>query len=166
MSLGLISLIALAIAVLVSCITQLNVGMLCIAFAWIIGVYLGGMSVREVSAGFPVDLFLTLAGVSLLFSQARVNGTLERVAQEGVKLCRGRVGFVPMLYFLLAAAIASMGPGNISTIGLLGPVAMSSALKMHISPFLMAIMVGNGAQAGSLSPVAPTGLIVSGLMEK
>jgi di/tricarboxylate transporter len=30
----------------------------------------------------------------------------------------------------------------------------------------MIIMVGNGAQAGSLSPFAPTGVIVNGLMEK
>ena len=30
----------------------------------------------------------------------------------------------------------------------------------------MAIMVGNGAQAGALSPVAPTGIIVTGIMNK
>ena len=43
---------------------------------------------------------------------------------------------------------------------------MATALRMRISPFLMAIMVGNGANASSLSPLAPTGLIVAGLMEK
>ncbi len=30
----------------------------------------------------------------------------------------------------------------------------------------MIIMVGNGAQAGALSPFAPTGVIVNGLMNK
>ena len=50
--------------------------------------------------------------------------------------------------------------------GLLAPVAMATALRMRISPFLMAIMVGSGANASSLSPLAPSGLIVSGLMEK
>jgi di/tricarboxylate transporter len=43
---------------------------------------------------------------------------------------------------------------------------MSTAHRMRISPFLMAIMAGNGANSGSLSPIAPTGLIVAGLMEK
>jgi di/tricarboxylate transporter len=166
MNLGLLSLIALAIAVTVSCFTQLNVGLLAIAFAWIIGVYFGGMGVREVAAGFPVDLFVTLAGVTLLFSQARVNGTLEWVARRGVSLCRGQVGFIPLLYFVLAGFIASVGPGNIATIGLLGPVAMASALRMNISPFLMAIMVANGAQAGALSQFAPTGIIVNDYMSK
>jgi di/tricarboxylate transporter len=166
LNLGLISLLALALAVILSCFTQLNVGILCIALAWFIGVYLGGMGLRDILSGFPVDIFLTLTGVTLIFSQARVNGTLERVAHEAVRLTGGRVGFVPILYFLLAAMIASAGPGNIATIGLLGPIAIATAIRMKISPFLMAIMVGNGVQAGALSPIAPTGVIVSNLMTK
>jgi len=165
MNLGLISLLALALAVILSCFTQLNVGVLCIALAWFIGVYLGGFPLREIAAGFPVDIFMTLTGVTLLFSQARVNGTLERFTHEAVRLTGGRVGFVPIFFFGLAALIASAGPGNIATIGLLGPIAIATAIRMNISPFLMAIMVGNGVQAGALSPIAPTGLIVSKLMK-
>jgi di/tricarboxylate transporter len=104
--------------------------------------------------------------VTLLFAQAGVNGTLQRVAQNAVRLCRGRAGLVPILFFVLAAALGTCGPGNIATTGLLAPVAMGTAIRMRISPFLMAIMVGNGANASSLSPLAPTGLIVTGLMEK
>jgi Na+/H+ antiporter NhaD/arsenite permease-like protein len=59
-----------------------------------------------------------------------------------------------------------MGPGNIATAGLLAPMAMATAVRMNIPLFLMAIMVGNGANAGSLSPIAPTGIIVSGVMER
>ena len=164
--LGLITLLALALAVTLSCFTQLNVGVLCIALAWFIGVYLGDMQLKDIISGFPVDIFLTLTGVTLIFSQARVNGTLERVAHEAIRLTGGRVGFVPILYFALAAVIASSGPGNIATIGLLGPIAIATAIRMNISPFLMAIMVGNGVQAGALSPIAPTGVIVSGLMTR
>jgi di/tricarboxylate transporter len=43
---------------------------------------------------------------------------------------------------------------------------MSVAARAAIPPFLMAIMVGNGAQSGALSPFAPTGLIVNPLMAK
>jgi Na+/H+ antiporter NhaD/arsenite permease-like protein len=70
------------------------------------------------------------------------------------------------MYFGLGAVIASAGPGNIATTGLLAPMAMATALRMRISPFLMAIMVGNGCNSGSLSPLAPTGIIVTGLMER
>ena len=166
MSLGELTLGALVLAIVLSCTSRLNVGLLAIALAWVIGVYFGHLPLREVTAGFPVDLFLTLAGVTLLFSQARVNGTLDIVAHNAVRLCRGRVGVVPIMYFVLGAALASAGPGNIATTGLLAPMAMATALRMNISPFLMAIMVGNGCNSGSLSPLAPTGIIVTGLMNR
>jgi di/tricarboxylate transporter len=164
MSLGAVTLGALGLAIVLSCTSRLNVGLLAIALAWIIGVYIADLPLREVTAGFPIDLFLTLAGVTLLFSQARVNGTLDVVAHNAMRLCRGRVGVVPVMYFALGAALASAGPGNIATTGLLAPMAMATAVRMRISPFLMAIMVGNGCNSGSLSPLAPTGIIVSGLM--
>jgi di/tricarboxylate transporter len=166
MDLASISVGALVVAILVSCFTRMNVGLLSLAFAWIIGVYLGGMSVGEVTAGFPVQLFLTLSGVTLLFSQAQVNGTLERVAKHAVRLCRGHKGFVPIMFFVLAATLASVGPGNIATAALLAPMAMAAAGRAGIPLFLMAIMVGNGASAGSLSPFAPTGIIVNGIMPR
>ena len=161
MSLGAVTLGALALAIVLSCTSRLNVGLLALALAWIIGVYVGDLPLREVTAGFPIDLFLTLAGVTLLFAQAHVNGTLDIVAHNAMRLCRGRVGVVPIMYFALGAVLASAGPGNIATTGLLAPMAMATALKMRISPFLMAIMVGNGCNSGSLSPFAPTGLIVT-----
>jgi di/tricarboxylate transporter len=166
MSLGAVTLAALAVAIVLSCTSRLNVGLLALALAWIIGVYVGDLPLREVTAGFPVDLFITLAGVTLLFAQAHVNGTLDIVAHNAMRLCRGRVGLVPIMYFALGATLASAGPGNIATTGLLAPMAMATALKMRMSPFLMAIMVGNGCNAGSLSPLAPTGIIVTGLMER
>src|SRR5690606_23591991 len=166
MSLAAIALGALGLAIVLSCTTRLNVGLLALGLAWVIGVYVGDLSVREVTGGFPVNLFLTLAGVTLLFSQARVNGTLDIVAHNATRLCRGRVGLVPIMYFVLGAAIASGGPGNIATTGLLAPMAMATALRVGIPPFLMAIMVGNGCNGGSLSPLAPSGIIVTGLMER
>jgi di/tricarboxylate transporter len=166
MSLGAVTLGALALAIVVSCVSRLNVGLLALVLAWAIGVYYGDLPLRDVYSGFPIDLFVTLAGVTLLFAQAYVNGTLDIVAQNAMRLCRGRVGVVPIMYFALGAALASAGPGNIATTGLLAPMAMATALKMRISPFLMAIMVGNGCNAGSLSPLAPTGLIVNDYMER
>jgi di/tricarboxylate transporter len=166
MNLAVVSLLALVVAILVSCFTELNVGILALAFAWIVGVYLGGMGLDTVLAGFPVSLFLTLTGVTLLFSQAQLNGTLDRIAHHAVRVCRGNVGLIPVIFFLLGCGLASVGPGNVSTAALLGPMAMATAARAGIPAFLMIIMVGNGAQAGSLSPVAPTGIIVNGLMMK
>jgi di/tricarboxylate transporter len=166
MNLAYISLAALVVAILVSCFTELNVGILALALAWVVGVYVGGMPLNDVIGGFPVSLFLTLSGVTLLFAQAQQNRTLDRIAHRAVRVCRGNAGLIPIMFFALGCALASMGPGNVSTAALLGPMAMAVAGRAAIPAFLMIIMVGNGAQAGALSPFAPTGVIVNGLMAK
>src|SRR6059036_2673180 len=166
MSLPVLSIIAFAIAIIISCVSQINVGILSIAFAFIIGVFLGGMKVADVAAGFPTSLFLILVGVTLLFSQASVNGTLDKVAKQSVKLARGNVGMIPVLFFFLAAALATIGAGNIATTALLAPVAMTVAGIMGISGFLMTVAVCCGANSGALSPFAPTGVIANGLLAR
>jgi len=166
MNLAWLSLAALLTAIIVSCFSRMNVGVLAVAFAWIVGVYFGGMSLNEVVGGFPIQLFLTLVGVTLLFTQAQLNGTLDKIAHQALRVCRGNTGLIPVSFFLLGLGIASMGPGNISTAAMLAPMGMAVAGRANIPPFLMAIMVGNGAQAGALSPFAPTGIIVNGLMER
>ena len=161
-----ISLGALVVTIVVSCTIRLHVGFLAISLAWVVGVYVAGMSAREVMGGFPTRLFLTLAGVTLLFSQAQLNGTLDRVAHRAVKYARGNVGIMPMMFFLLAFLLASVGPGNIAATALVAPMAMAVSWQVGVPPFLMAIMVGMGANAGSLSPIAPTGVIVNGVMDE
>ena len=166
MNLAYLSLGALLLTIVVSCFTEINVGVLAIALAWIVGVVIGGMKVDQLTAGFPVSLFLTLTGVALFFTQAQVNGTLDRIAHHAVRLCCGNAGFIPVMFFVVAAALATIGPGNIATAALLAPIAMSVASQARIPAFLMAIMVGNGANAGALSPLAPTGIIAGNLMAR
>lgn len=166
MNLPIISLLALMVAILVSCFTRLNAGLLSIAFAFLIGVLLRGMKAQEVIAGFPAGLLLTLVGVTLLFAQAQTNGTLDKLAERAVKLARGNAGVIPILFFVLALIVSGIGPGNIAATALLSPVAMAIAGRMGIPAFLMAIMLCNGASGGSLSPFAPGGIIANSLMAK
>jgi Na+/H+ antiporter NhaD/arsenite permease-like protein len=166
MNLAWLSVGALIVAIIVSCVSPLNVGVLSIVFAWIVGVYFGGLKLDEVLAGFPASLFLTLVGVTMLFAQAQLNGTLDKLAHRTTKLCRGNVGLLPVMFFVLTAALSSLGPGNIASAALVAPMAMAVAGRASVPAFLMAIMVGNGASAGSLSPFAPAGIIVNGIMTR
>jgi Na+/H+ antiporter NhaD/arsenite permease-like protein len=161
-----LSLIALLVAVTLSMVSKVNVGIVSLAFAWIVGVYFGGLPLNTVIGGFPIQLFLTLTGVTLLFGMAHVNGTLERLAAHAVRLCYGNAGIIPVMFFLVALVLSTIGPGNIATAALLAPMAMAIGDRAGVPPFLMIIMVGNGAQAGALSPFAPTGVIVNGVMER
>jgi di/tricarboxylate transporter len=166
MSLAWISIAALVIAVTLSCTTAVNVGVVSLAMALIVGVVLGGMTPEMVLEGFPTDLLVTLVGVTLLFSIADVNGTLERVTGRAVRLCRGHAGLLPVMFFGLGAAIATIGAGATPASALLAPPAMAVAARAGIPLLLMAIMAGNGALAGTLSPFAPTGIVAHGVMER
>jgi di/tricarboxylate transporter len=164
MNLAWISLAALVIAVAGGIVMRLNVGLLAFALAYVVGVGLGDMSAGEVTGGFPTSLFLVLAAVMLLFAQAQVNGTLSKLAHKSVGLARGNVGMVPIIFFGLTVTVAVLGGGNIAAAALIAPVAMSAAGGLGISGFLMVIMVGNGANAGAYSPIAPTGIVANELM--
>ena len=164
MSLAVVSIAALVLSVVLSFTTAINVGVIAMTLAWLIGVYLGGMSVDVVLQGFPTALLVTLIGITLLFSLAECNGTLARLTARLVRLCRGHAGLLPVMFFLLGFVISTIGPGATPTSALLAPAAMAAAGRAGIRPLLMAIMAGNGALAGTLSPFAPTGIVAHGVM--
>jgi len=164
MDLAWISLAALLLVMAVSCTSTVNAGLLSIALAWLLGVYatlVAGkpLPIEKIVAGFSGDLFLTLVGVTLLFSLAHVNGTLERVAQIAVRGCRGNLGLIPLMIFGLSAVLSSVGAGNIAGTALIAPFAMTLAQRAKIPAFLMALMVAHGALAGAVSPLAPAGIV-------
>lgn len=166
MDLATISLWALVVVVALSCVTNANVGLLGMTLAWIIGVYIAPgvnpdlkIDAKVMASFFPVDLFITLAGVTLLFSIAQQNGTLRLVTHWGTSLCRGRAALMPVLFFLLAGGLSAAGAGNVPTVALLASSAMLAAHRLGISPMVMTIMVGHGSIAGTLSPISPMGVI-------
>jgi len=70
-----ISLAALAIAVVVAIVRNVNVGPLSLAIALVVGYYIGGVKVKTIIAGYPVNVFIMLAGITYLFAIANINGT-------------------------------------------------------------------------------------------
>jgi di/tricarboxylate transporter len=166
-----ISLAALVVVIVLSCTTAVNPGFVSLVLAWLIGIYVAPFwgrrfTIGEVMAGFPTELFVTLVGVTLLFTLARGNGTLDQIVRAALAVCRGNAGLIPIVFFGLALAIASIGAGNIAAAALIAPLAMAVADRAKISPLLMTLMVGHGCIAGALSPIAPTGIIANGLMSR
>ncbi len=161
-----LSLLALLLVILASLTSRINVGVLAIALAWPIAMYAGGWKVDALMATFPSSLFLTLLGVTLLFGVAQSNGTMAAVTHAAVRLCRGSAALLPIMFFTLACAISSSGPGAIATTALLAPLAMGIAHRAKVPMLLTALMVGNGANAGNLSPISAVGLLVNSSMKQ
>jgi di/tricarboxylate transporter len=155
------SLGALLVAVVLSCTSRINVGLVALALAWLVGVFAAGFSAEAVASGFPAALFLTLAGVTLLFALAEANGTLETLVRRAASLCGESPRVLPVLFFALACAVASVGPGAIASVALVAPLAAAAGERGRVPPFLTALMVANGANAGNLSPLSAVGVIAN-----
>jgi len=171
MDLAWISLVALLVVIVVSCTTTVNPGFLAVVLAWVIGVYVADwygtpLGLKIVVAGFPSDLFLTLVGVTLLFTQAQNNGTLDQVARIAVQGCRGNAGMIPVAFFVLALVFSTIGAGNIAASALISPLAMAAAARAGIPAFLMTLMVTHGCIAGAVSPFTPAGVVANDLMSQ
>lgn len=164
MSPAVLSLVALLVAIVVSMASRLNVGVLAMTFAWLIGTYVAGQPVNAVVSGFPSSLFLTLTGVTLLFALAESNGTLERLAHRSIGLARGSARLVPVIFFSIALVLSSVGPGSITTVALMAPLAMVVGTRAGVPRFLTALVVANGANAGNLSPISAVGVIANAKM--
>lgn len=183
MGIEIISLLFLVVAIFIGFKKNINTGILGIAFAVLLGFFVQidiskdpevvkmvalSSSAAKGSAfisGFDTKLFFILLGMTFLFCIAQVNGTLEILARKAAALTRGNNKLLPILFFIFAAVFSALGPGNIAMCALLLPIAMAVAKEQKIPPVLMAAMVVMGAQAGALSPIAPTGIINTQLTE-
>ncbi len=159
------SLIAFLAAVGLSCTSRINVGLIALAMAWAVGSLAAGMKPEAVAAGFPAALFLTLAGVTLLFALAEQNGTLEALARRFLGTLRD-ARFVPPLIFALGALLSGIGPGAVPATALMAPLAMAVGARAGASAFLTALMIANGTNAGNLSPLSAVGIIARDGMAK
>ncbi len=158
-----LSLAAIVVAIAVGTLGRVNVGLVSIAFAFVIGRFMVGMPGGDIVGGWPLGLFFMLLGMTLLFGIARVNGTLAILAERAVAATVGETRLIPPAFFLMAGVLAAVGAGNIVVCAIVLPIALTVAVDHRISPLLMATMVIAGSNAGGLSPLAPTGIIANTL---
>jgi Na+/H+ antiporter NhaD/arsenite permease-like protein len=161
-----LSLVALLVVIVVSLTSRINVGLLAIGLGWLVAVFGAGWRADAFLATFPGSLFITLFAVTLLFGIAEKNGTLSALTSRLVRAWGTRAAALPWLFFLIAGALSSLGPGAIAATAIVAPLAMAAAAAAGVSPFLMALMVANGANAGNLSPWSSVGIVVHTQMDK
>jgi len=160
-----LSLLSIVIAIIIGFWKNINVGLIALVFALFIGYYLGGIPVNTIIGYWPVKLFFTTVGITLLFSIAKLNGTLEKISKTIIYQSKGKKILIPIIFYSLALVIASVGPGNISTSALLLPIGLVIAYRTNISVLMMSTLIITGSIAGGLSPLAPNGIVALDLAQ-
>ncbi|MBZ4018329.1 SLC13 family permease [Streptomyces purpurogeneiscleroticus] len=165
MSTEAISIGALLVMFVVGTILPINLGILAFVATFAVGTVSLGLTEDEIFEGFPVDLFVTIVGVTYLFSVARRNGTIDWLVAAGVRLVRGKVALIPWVLFLVAATLTAFGTFTPAAVAILVPIAMNFAHRYKINPLVAGMMVISGGHAGAFSPLAVSGALVLGLVD-
>jgi len=154
--------LAIAIFVAVFAIAtfrNVHLGVLVLPAACAVGVWLAGMPLRDVVAGFPVSILVLLAGVTCFFGIAQGNGTIDRVLQRLLAAVGAGRGLLPFLFFLITAGVAAMGSPQAGYVVM--PLAMPAARRSGIDPMLMAVAINAGISAGGLAPTSLFGIVTN-----
>ncbi len=106
-------------------------GVLAFAAAFVVGMFvLDGSTdekVDELVGGFPGDLFVILAGVTLLFAIAKNNGTIDWLVHAAVQGVRGRVALIPWVMFAVTGVLTAIGAVVPAAVAIIAPVGMGFA---------------------------------------
>ncbi|OLM00014.1 putative dicarboxylate carrier protein [Pseudonocardia sp. Ae406_Ps2] len=164
MSPQLLSILVLAGMFVVATMLPINIGILAFVASFVVGTFALGLDEKEIFEGFPVSLFITVVGVTYLFSVAKLNGTIDLLVDQGIRLVRGRAILVPWVLFAVAAVLTALGTFTPAAVALLVPIGMNFAFKYRISPLMIGMMVICGAHAGAFSPMAVSGALVFGIV--
>ena len=157
---GLVALFALA------AVRPINIGLLGLAAAFLVGVVAAGMPAKEVLAGFPGDLFVTIIGITYLFGAARENGTIDWLVDRAAALVDSRALLMPFLVFSVAGLLTGLGALGPAAVAILAPIALRYAATYRLPPLLMGLATIHGAQAGAFSPVSVYGSITNATMAR
>jgi di/tricarboxylate transporter len=154
--------LAIAIFVAVFAIAtfrNIHLGVLMFPAACAVGVWLAGMSLPDVVAGFPVNILVLIAGVTYFFGIAQGNGTIDRVIHKLLAAVGERRGVLPFVFFLITSGVASMGSPQAGYVVI--PLAMPAARRSGVDPLAMAVAVNGGISAGGLAPTSLFGIVTN-----
>ena len=163
MNMAIASLIALAAAIILGFVLKVNVGIVAIGFAYVIGI-IYDLGASKITGGFSSSMAMTMIGVMYLFAIVSNNGTLELMAKKIAGLAGKRKFLLYIAIYAIGAIISGVGPGAIPTLAIIPVLAIPIALKAGINPILLSLIGQMGAQSLRMCPITPEAVVVSGLM--
>lgn len=160
-----LSLLFLVGAIVLGFTKKLNVGIVSIGLAFILGL-ISGVDTNVILSGFPSKLFMTLLGTMFFFCLLQENHTLELLSRKMVAVVGKKTFLIPIIIYVVSYVLSAAGPGAISVQSVMIIFAVSLSVQMHASPILMGSMAILGAVGGTASPIALSGIIVTDLTKE
>jgi len=153
------SLVLLGLVLVIAVWRRMNVGVIALAAALPV-LALSGLSASKMYTAFPGDLFVLIAGVSLLFAHLAQSGALEWFVEKVFSAVGARQWMLPWTGFIIAAALSTAGAFSTAPIAFLVPIVAHVCTRYRSSFLVAELAVIIGANTAGLSPLNPTGAVV------
>ena len=158
-------LIAIVLSIAICFKTGINMGLLAMSFAFIIGCLFCGEKAATVFGYWPDSLIFFLIASSLFYGFARENGTLTLFGKKLLYKFRKSVNMIPFVFAFIAFLLGLLGAGP-GTIVLLAPLGYSVCAQIGIDPLLMVFAIDTGYNCGTQNPWTGSGVVLYGLVEE
>ena len=162
----LIMISAIALAIGIGYRTKINIGLLAIAFSYLIATTLMGLSPEKLLHFWPTSLFFTIFSVSLFYNVATTNGTLDVLAQHILYRTRTHPNALYIILYLMATLLSALGAGFFTTMAVCCPLAITLCQKADKHPLIGAQAVNWGASGGANLITSSSGIVFQGLFKQ
>lgn len=163
MNMGIIALLALVFVIVVGFVKKLNIGLLAIAIAVVIGYASGEFSTEQILEGFGSSLFITLLGVTFLFGIINDNRCLDVLINNIIRGFGKKIWFIPILVFIVGWFVAALA-GAVAALVFVISISIPLARNSGYNPALLMIIGVAGGQSGRFTQITPDGIVVSKIM--
>lgn len=157
-TIAIISLVFLIAAIVIGFWRNMNMGILAIAFALILG-RMAGLSDSDVLGSFDSSLFLRLLGIMFMLSIVQSNGTIEKLTRKLAALSGSTVKLIPFAMYILFIGVAAAGAGGPAGLAIAAIVTVPIAYQLKISPMMLAPAACWGTFAGT-TELSITGILL------
>ena len=166
MELALVPLAAFFSVIAIGYWTQINLGLISVVFAFLVGHFFVGMDSSVIyTDGWPIKLFFMLLGITLLSGIAKINGTITVMAKQIVYFSYGSRKLMCFMIYVFSALLSMVGMGALAAPAILLPLVVGIAWEQDLPENLVILLCIAGCIAGGLSPIAPAGIIGDGLTQ-
>lgn len=139
---------ALVVSIVVGSVKKVNIGILSLIFAYIIGCVLMGKPASTVTTLFPVKIMMYILTVAYFYGFAIMNGTMQALGDRIIYLFRNHAALLPWGIFLGAVIVGAAGGGGQMAVIVMAPIAFSLAKKANFHPLLAFMATVTGAPLG------------------
>ncbi|MCE0495693.1 SLC13 family permease [Vibrio salinus] len=155
---------AILASLIIGIYKKINIGIIALVFAYIIGCFFMGMKPKAVIALWPMKIFFIIMSVSLFYGFASQNGTLEKLAKQIIYSCRKYPMALPLAIFAAAHVIAALGAGYFAVMAVVIPIMLAICKQTKMSIIVGILATHGGALSGGRFVISVGGKIAEELV--